>query len=281
MFEPYNESARRALFFARFETSQTGGVSIEWLTMRKHPHPKLAFLLVLTAVISLGTAGRASAEWTFGGFVGASWTRDTSLRLARPPSATDVTLSPVHYDGEPFQAPPYYGYRVALHPASRWFGVEAELIHMKVIADTHRTTIAEGTFEGAALSGPLPVSAVAQRFSISHGVNLLLVNALFRRAADAPSRHPRWILLGRAGAGRSISHPESTIAGRSYEAYEWGSFAIQGSGTIELRIMRRLYVSAEYKLTRTAQRVTIDGGTARTPLVTQHLASGLVFHLGS
>jgi len=241
----------------------------------------MLFRLLLVTVISLGAARQASAEWTFGGFFGGSWTRDTSLILTRPSSGTDVTLSPVHYDAESFHAPPYYGYRAALYPASGWFGIEGELIHLKVIADTQRTATAEGTLEGAVPSGPLPVSSVVQRFSITHGVNLLLVNALFRHTLGASAGGPRWTLVGRAGAGRSIPHPESTIAGRSYEAYEWGSFALQGAGAVEIRVVRALYVSAEYKLTRTAQRVTIDGGTARTLLVTHHLTSGLVLHLGS
>ncbi|HET7219495.1 MAG TPA: hypothetical protein VFJ02_15670 [Vicinamibacterales bacterium] len=237
--------------------------------------------LLPVAAICLGDARPASAEWTFGGFLGGSWTRETSLTLTRPSSGTAVTLSPVHYDGKPFQAPPYYGYRAGLYPASGWFGVEAELIHLKVIADTQRTTNAAGTFEGTPVQRSLRLSEVAQRFSITHGVNLLLVNALVRRTSAAASGRPRWIAIGRAGAGASVPHPESTIGGRSYEAYEWGSFALQGSGAVEVRIARALYVSAEYKITRTTQHVTIDGGTARTPLITQHLTSGVALHLGS
>src|SRR5689334_4073156 len=43
---------------------------------------------------------------------------------------------------------------------------------------------------------------------------------------------PRWVLVGRLGAGRSIPHPESTIQGRAYEAYEWGASSLQASGAI-------------------------------------------------
>jgi hypothetical protein len=62
--------------------------------------------------------------------------------------------------------------------------------------------------------------------------------------------------------------------------YEWGAFSVQGAAAAEARIAGALYVSGEYKLTRTVQDVTIAGGSARTPLVTHHLAAGLTFHFG-
>ena len=44
-----------------------------------------------------------------------------------------------------------------------------------------------------------------------------------RRAhIDPHTGSPRWILISRFGAGASLPHPESTVAGESLEGYEWG-----------------------------------------------------------
>ncbi len=64
------------------------------------------------------------------------------------------------------------------------------------------------------------------------------------------------------------------------EQYEWGSVSLQGAGALERRVTQRVYLSAEYKLTRTVQHVSIVGGTATTPLLTQHVAVGVTVRAG-
>jgi len=240
----------------------------------------LRSLFVLALLLS--PARPVWADWSLGAFLGGSWTSDASLDVAQPASGTDITFSSVHYAGEAFKSPPYYGYRVAFFPESGWFGIEGELIHLKVIADTARTTPVDGTLGGTPVSGAVVLSSVLQRFSITHGVNLLLVNALFRHASDSSrGTWPRWTFVGRAGAGASIPHPESTIGGLTFEHYEWGAFSVQGAAAIEVSIAGPVFLSGEYKLTRTVQDVTIVGGSARTPLLTQHLTAGVLVRLGS
>jgi hypothetical protein len=237
--------------------------------------------IILAAALILAMPRLAAADWTIGGFLGGSWTRDTSLTLTRPASGLDVTLDPIHYAGEPWKSPPYYGYRVGYLPGSHWFGIEGELIHLKVLADITRTTTADGAIDGVPVSGPMAVASLVQRFSITHGVNLWFVNALFRHEQPSSgTAEPRWVLVGRLGAGRSIPHAESTIQGRAYEAYQWGASSLQASGAVEVRAAHRFYVTAEYKLTRTPQDVTIDGGRAQTTLVTSHLATGVMYRFG-
>jgi hypothetical protein len=234
------------------------------------------------SILALAVTAPAFAEWTVGAFAGGCRTGNTSLTLVQPAADTSVTFVPVRYRSASFEMPIYYGYRVGAFLAPRWLGVEGELIHMKVIADTARVSRAQGTVGGQAVAGPRAIDSVLDRFSITHGVNLLLANVVVRRAGTAasPSRAPRWMLVGRIGAGASIPHPESTSGGLSLERYEWGAFSIQGAAAAEVRITGPLYVSGEYKLTRTVQDVTIAGGSARTPLVTHHLVAGLTLHLG-
>lgn len=235
-------------------------------------------------VLALSTGGvrQAAADWTFGAFLGGARTQATSITLKQPSLSTDVRLSPVRYRSESFEPPFYYAYRAAFFPGSGWLGIEGELIHLKVIADTARVTVADGILRGETASGSRPLASVLDRFSITHGVNLLLVNAVVRRAAGADgSAPPRWLLTGRFGAGASVPHVESTIGGVSLERYEWGSFSAQAAAGVEVRLASRLYLSAEYKLTHTVQDVSVVEGSARTPLTTHHVVAGVVVPLGS
>jgi hypothetical protein len=238
--------------------------------------PAMAFALGLIC------AGPAYCEWTFGAFFGACSTRDSSLDLRLPADHTDVMLSPIHYRSDSFDSPPYYGYRAALFPQAGWFGIEGEFIHTKIYADTSREVDATGTIQGNPVTGMRPLDSVIDRFSISHGANLLLINAVIRHADRRPpaGQAPRWIVLGRFGVGGSIPHAESTIGSRSQEQYEWGSFSLQGAGALELRMTKRVYLSGEYKLTRTVQHVAVVGGTASTLLLTHHVAVGVTVRAG-
>jgi hypothetical protein len=141
--------------------------------------------LVSAGVVSLATVAPAFADWTLTGFVGAAHTRTSSLTLTRPTEATDVVLSPIRYASESLKLPPYYGYRAAFFPRSGWFGIEGELIHVKVVADTTRAVRMHGTWRRARVDETVRLSSVIQDFSITHGVNLLLVNAVVRRRTGA------------------------------------------------------------------------------------------------
>jgi hypothetical protein len=239
-------------------------------------------LMLIVGVLLTMCVGvcRASAEWTLAAFAGGARTQDSTIELTQAPS-TDVKLSPVRYRSESLEAPIYYAYRIGVFPSSGWIGIEGEFIHVKVIADTARPVTTEGIIRGVAVSDVRPLTTVLERFSITHGVNLLLVNAVARRARQGSNDGPpRWFVTGRAGAGASVPHPESTIAGVNLERYEWGSFSFQAAGGLELRLTNRLYLSAEYKFTHTVQHVSVAGGSIRTPLTTHHLLAGIVAHLG-
>lgn len=235
----------------------------------------------VAGIVCIASARAAHAEWTLGAFLGGASTQASSIQLRQPSQATHLILSPVHYDSESLDSPIYYGYRVGFFPGSGWLGIEGELVHLKVVADTARTARFDGALQGEVLADTRPLAPFVERFSISHGVNLLLVNAVVRKAAGGrASAPPRWFLVGRFGAGASRPHPESTIGGLSLERYEWGSLSAQAAAGVELRLTTHLYLSGEYKLTRTIQDVSVVDGTARTPLTSHHLAAGVVVHLG-
>ena len=240
------------------------------------------WLGLVLAAVTLAAPALASAEWSLGAFLGASATRDSFLEISQPADRTRLRIEPVSYRSASFDPPLYYGYRLGLFPGSGRIGIEGEFIHLKVIADTDRQAAVDGMLRGAAATGRLPVNEVLDRFSITHGANLLLVNAVFRhralrRGTDAAHR---WMLVARAGAGTSIPHAESAVGDLSVAQYEWGSLSMQAAGGASLRIVDRLYLTGEYKLTRVAPEVTIVGGSARTSLVTHHVVVGVAVHVG-
>jgi hypothetical protein len=219
--------------------------------------------------------------WTLGVFLGGARTQQSSIFLSQPRLTTELNLSPVRYRSESLKPPLYYAWRLGFFPRAGRFGVEGEVIHLKVVLDTSRTARFEGTLQGGPVAATRPLSSLVERFSITHGVNLLLMNAVVRTAPEVTGRPRRLILNGRVGVGASVPHPESTIAGHALEHYEWGDFSAQFAAGVELRLGKRVYLSGEYKLTHTVQDVAVDQGSARTPLTSHHLATGIVVHVGT
>ena len=204
-------------------------------------------MVALLAVLSaMGLP--AWAEWHMSGYLGGAHTQNTFLRISQPAQRTNLRFSDVDYAGESFEFPLYYGVRGGYF-FSRRIGLEAEFVHLKVFAQVNRVLPVEGELEGMAVSGLIPMSSIVSRFSISHGVNLLLGNVtlrqgFFRRPGD---KLGRLLLLGRFGVGGTIPHPESVVLGMGDQHYEGGSPAIQLSGGLEVRLWRGLYWLSEYK----------------------------------
>jgi hypothetical protein len=232
-------------------------------------------ILLIVFCISL----RCTAQWSLAGYIGQAHTLDSSLAIRQPALETDIRFSSISYRSESFQPPLYYGVRTGYNFAEHW-GVEAELTHLKVFANVDQLSSVTGILNAAQINSTLPVNTIVQRFSISHGVNLLLANAIFRhelgRSVHGKLAPPYFVL--RAGAGASIPHAESTIQGRADEHYQIGNPAFQLAASIEVRAWHRLYWSGEYKFTRTHEHVDINSGSAATLLESHHIVTGPVIH---
>jgi hypothetical protein len=219
-----------------------------------------------------------AAQWTLGAYLGGAHTQDSYLRLQQPSLATDLRFSGVSYRGESFQSPFYYGVRGGYF-FSRHFGAEVEFTHLKVFANVSRSTPVSGTLNGAAINTVEPINTVIQGFSISHGVNLLLANAVFREPlGQSGDKRPRAMVEFRFGAGTTIPHAESIIEENPDQHYQVGSPAIQLASALEIRLWHRLYWSGEYKFTRVREQVSVYSGTVTSLLLSHHLVTGPVFH---
>jgi hypothetical protein len=181
---------------------------------------------LFTVLSLLARVRSADAEWVVGGFLGWVATSQSYLAVTQPASRTNVRFDPVDYKGRSFNLPLYYGYRAAYFPGSPgWFGIEGEVIHMKAYAQTGDVASASGVVGGVPVAVSMPISNVVQRFSLSHGQNMLLVNAVVRHAFGGRGdyRTARLVALARVGAGPTLPHAESTIGGVADERYERGA----------------------------------------------------------
>jgi len=214
-------------------------------------------------------------------YLGSAHTLAAPVAISQPILMTSLTFEGVRFEGRSFNPPLYYGGRGGYFMQSRPFlGIEAEFIHLKVYSNPVQQAHVTGVHKGARVDSELPLGEIVQRYSISHGVNLVLFNIALRhgmwRIADAPNG--RLILTGRVGAGPTLPHTESTVDGRQQEQYEVGRLAGQVAGGAELDLWKGLYILGEYKFTRTRQHGKISSGTAESLLRTHHVVFGLSVH---
>ena len=210
-------------------------------------------VVLLVAVLLLVAPATARADWTVAAYIGTAWTRSTTLTLDRG-GLGQSTFTGVAFESRSFEGPLYYGYRGGWFRRGSIAGIEGEVIHLKVFAR------------------PGTLGPDVRRFSISHGLNLLFANAVLRQRVS-PSR--RVVATARLGAGFSVPHGESEIAGVEQQQSEVGSLALQAAGGVELRVAPHVRAFAEYKVTRTAPDVSVAGGSVHGRYLSQHLAAGL------
>lgn len=213
-------------------------------------------------------------EWVVAAYLGGARTQRSDLTISQPTLGTQLRFDGVRFRGQSFTGPLYYGVRggrfFARAPA---LGVEVEFTHLKVFSDAQQTVPARGTHTGEPIDGPVRLGDIVQRYSISHGLNLLLLNVAARyRPAD------RLYLTGRFGVGPTIPHPESHIDTNVSEHYQWGRAAAQFAAGAEFRVGHGVYALGEYKFTRTHQRDRIFRGTAEALFYSHHGIFGLSYH---
>ncbi len=233
---------------------------------------------IAVAWLLAGVPTAAHADWLASGYFGDLWTRPSQVTLTLPALQTAIELDGVRYRGESFRSPQYYGYRVSWIPdAHPWIGVEFEVVHAKVFARTEEAVPTRGTIRGVPVNTVQPISLVAQRLVMSHGLNFLFFNLAVRRGIGEPDARGvrRLALVFRGGAGPTVPHIESTVDHVNLEQYEGGGPAVQGTAGVELRVWRRLGVLGEYKYTRATPHVAVAGGEAVIPARSHHLVTGL------
>jgi len=232
--------------------------------------------VVLLVVLSFVAPATASAQWYVGLYLGANRTTKADITIDLPDRQTNLTYEDVAFEARPFAAPQYYGYRVGkTFGDQRRFGLEVELIHLKVIAKAADAYPVSGVEDGVVVAEVSRMDARVQRYAMTHGLNFALVNFVMRR----PIGNGRAVLVGRAGAGPTLPHAETTIATVTREQYEYGGLGLQLAGGAEFALGSRFSALGEYKFTRARPEIDVDGGTGRMTARCHQIAFGLAIRL--
>jgi len=222
----------------------------------------------------------ADAQWYVAGYLGTNHTLPATVSIDQPVLGTSLAFDDVTFDARPFESPQYYGVRVGrLFGERRRFGVEFEWLHPKVYADTSAAVHVSGRLANANVDSTVRMDTIVQRYSMSHGMNFALVNAVMRipMSGDAGSFASRVAVTGRAGAGPMVPHGESEIAGQIVEQYEAAGVGYQLAGGLDVRLAGRLSAMVDYKFGHASPEITVFSGTGQTTANLHQLAFGLAF----
>jgi hypothetical protein len=224
----------------------------------------------------------AAAQWYVAGYLGANHTLPSTVTVDQPALGTSIRFDEVSFEARPFESPQFYGLRVGrLFGDTRRFGVEFEWFHPKVYAITSSDVHVTGRYRGANIDTTTRMDTIVQRYSMSHGMNFALINAVVRlpMSDDPASFASRISLTGRVGAGPMLPHAESEIDGRVAEQYEAAGVGYQLAGGIDIRVVGRLSAIADYKFGHASPEISVADGSGQTTANLHQIAFGLAFGL--
>lgn len=228
----------------------------------------------------------ASAEFFIDAYTGRSFTNDADVKIKQSGLGNDFTVNELSFDDESFKhlESLYYGMRVGyFFKKYPWFGTAIEFLHFKMIGETDENKRITGTRGGAPINANTRVDTVVQRFDISHGVNYLTLDALFRYSLfKEPERFPhgRVQLYGGFGAGPVITHAENTVEGvKNDEKYDVGGAGVQAFVGARTLLFKHFGVFVEYKFTHSDLEVDVAGGDGHVDENTHHIVGGITIPL--
>lgn len=241
---------------------------------------RMRLLVLLGALLWVTPPSRAEAEWFVDLYAGKSFTLDADLKIDQPANNSRYTVEEVSFSDKSFTDPPYYGVRAGYFLESYPpLGFALEFFHFKILAETGDSRRFVGTRTGAAINTVQPINTAIQRFDVSHGVNYLTVDAIFRNPMFADKeRFPK----GRAqlyvgvGPGVVIAHPENVVEGvRNNEEYQIGGFGVQAFVGAKVLLLQYLGTFVEYKFSHSRLKVDLSTGDAKVHENTHHLVFGI------
>lgn len=223
----------------------------------------LRSLIVGVALALMFSSIPAAANYQIEIYGGTSYTQQTSLHIQQE-GYPDRTLHAVRYTTRPFEAPPYYGIRVARYwtPQAESifnrFGAEVEMIHDKIHLEEAQDP-----------------DSIVQRFKVTDGLNYLVLNFVANKQLDG-----LWETNLRTGLAIVISHPETVIRDEAdgedgdIHGYRYSGLGAHLSLNISRQVTQRSNVMVEYKFTGANPSVPIADGKATTPVLSHHVVAG-------
>lgn len=236
-------------------------------------------LLGLAGVCAATGPVESRAEIVLSLFSGLSLVENNDLDLHQP--GADLTFHDVSYETRDFNNPLYYGARIAYFlPKQANWGFGLEFIHGKMYLETDQTVHVTGHRGGVPVNGPERIDNTVQHFSVSHGLNVLAADVIYRwflgeRDQDFLGRFQPY--LG-GGLGVAIPHVESNIGGVEFEEYQWDGPAYLGLAGLNFDLARHLGLFIEYKASFVQlDDLQVPGGFYEVNPLTHHFVTGISF----
>ncbi len=240
--------------------------------------------LLLPTLAIAGTClapARADAQWYFASFTGANVTRPAVVTVDQPARQRSLSFGPVTSEARPFESRQYYGGRLGRFIGTHGFAIEAEFLHPKVIVHTDEVVPVVGVEGGVPIDAALPMNRFVEHYAMTHGLNFLLVDLVWRQPLGPGGAASPVGLALRAGVGPVIPGANVLIDKVATLDYQYAGLGGQVAAGLDVRVYRVLSATIEYKLTRVRPVIDLTGGgTGRMTALTHHVAFGfaLGFH---
>ena len=242
--------------------------------------PLSAALLIIALLAGLQATAHAQTSVSL--YTGTSFTHRSDLQIQMPSTASDAIFRHVSWAARPFAQAPYYGYRLTHYfENSSHLGFSLDYTHYKIYARTGRIVPVEGIWNGVQVNESAPLSRRVQDFNISHGVNMITANVLYRWRRQSASAVREGRLQPYVGSGLIfyVPHSESTINNRSTSGrYQTSGFGYQALAGVQYGLIKRISIFVEAKFNiGTAKVDTAEQGRAETKLRTLHTLAGISY----
>lgn len=236
---------------------------------------RLARVLVPAVVLSACLPARVDAQWYVAIYMGANHNLPADVSFEEPAVQTAMVFHDVKFAGQPFIFPLYAGGRFGYRFGGRRFGVEAEWLHMKVIAETNQSTHATGTFGGTAIDSTFPMNQVIQHYEMTHGLNFIMGNLVLHQPLGAATADHRPSLVFRAGAGPNVAGTDSQASFVVVQRYEHAGFGGQLAAGLDIPIGGAWSAMVEYKFTYAKPKISVGTGHGQTTAMANQIVFGL------
>jgi hypothetical protein len=253
------------------------------ITMQFSAFQRKRMMTLASGFVLLLVSGTAQAEWVAAVYGGLSDSRDSDVELSQP-GGSNLTFADVSWDNKSFDNPLYYGLRVTYWPdsAARW-GVSVDFTHDKIYADRNKTVHVSGTRGGSPVDTQEPLSNTFDVLAMSHGLNLLTVNGVYRWLpdSDAVTFWSRLTPYVGFGGGLAYPHVEVTTGGSVTDEYQLAGWVLNGLAGLNYSFGPRWSIFAEYKISYADIRGDLNGGgTLDTAVWTNHYNFGVSYRFG-
>ena len=239
---------------------------------------------IVTAIFLTVASVRAEVFVSvYGGWVN---TEETDVHYKQ--GNNDLTFHGVQWDDQSFEGSPYGGYKLGywFESAPHW-GISAEWIHAKMVADLGQNVSVTGTRGGSAVNDTERLGNTFNNLQFTHGHNFGLLNVHYRWFLTRPgdkSFFSRIEPYAGVGAGFAWPHVEINTVSPASDTEDYqlpAGFACQGFAGVNLRLAKYVSLFTELKLTYADIDADLPGGSLDTDPFSEHLVLGLSVNFGS